>query len=105
MTNFDQKLAALEAALPDLLDAGAWLVEAVETADTLADFVEASNHWAECSAKMLHGEVAGLMFVAWPKVQVSKGEPRRALTVIDFGDRRVAIDDYAGDWDLIWTEV
>ena len=55
MTNANEKLAALEAALPDLLDGGSWMVEAVETADTLADFEAASQGWAECSAKTIRG--------------------------------------------------
>lgn len=98
MTNANEKLAALEAALPDLLDGGSWMVEAVETSDTLADFEAASQGWAECSAKTIRGTVAGMPFVAWEHVQVRKGDRRRPLAVIDLGDKRVALDDDASFW-------
>lgn len=98
MTNANEKLAALEAALPDLLDGGSWMVEAVETADTLSDFESASQGWAECSSQTIRGTVAGMPFVAWEQVQVRKGDRRRPLAVIDLGDKRVALDDDASFW-------
>ena len=68
-----------------------WMVEAVETRETIDNFVEASNSYAECTREKF-GEIAGFKFVAFAQVQVRKGMPRRALSVIDFGDLRVAID-------------
>jgi hypothetical protein len=68
-----------------------WMVKVVETHDTIKDFVDASHGWAECSS-MRTGEIAGFEFVAWESVQVAKGQPRRSLSVVDFGDVRVAMD-------------
>lgn len=70
---------------------GEWMIEAVETRETIENFVEASNSYAECSREKF-GEIAGFKFVAFAKVQVRKGQPRRQLSVIDFGDLRVALD-------------
>lgn len=75
---------------PEYMD-GEWMVEAVETRETLDDFVIASNNYAECTREKF-GEIAGFKFVAFSKVQVRKGSQRRALSVIDFGDVRYALD-------------
>lgn len=72
-------------------DGGSWMVEAVETHETLEQFQHSSNGWIECS-KDVRGEVAGLPFIGWSKMQAHKGMPRRSLSVIDFGDIRYAID-------------
>lgn len=69
-----------------------WMVESVETQETLENFIESSKVWAEKSAKMESGEIAGFKFISWNKVQVRKGEQRRSLSVIDLGDVRYAID-------------
>lgn len=69
-----------------------WMVEAVETQETLENFIESSKGWAEKSVKMESGEIAGFKFISWNKVQVRKGEQRRSLSVIDLGDARYAID-------------
>jgi hypothetical protein len=99
MTDFAIKVAAFAAATKNYLydtnycgeGVGEWLIEAVETQETLADFEAASAKWAECSS-MQRGEIAGLPFVCWAKVQARRGDQRRSIWVIDFGDRRVAID-------------
>ena len=70
---------------------GEWMVGAVETQETLADWDESKNNWAECAGRV-EGEVAGFKFLGWKKAQISKGQARRAVTVIDFGDFRVALD-------------
>jgi hypothetical protein len=88
-----ENIAKFAAATEDLYDQeyGGWLVKSVETRDTIQDFVDASHGWAECSA-MKSGEIAGFQFVAWERVQAAKGQPRRSLSVVDFGDVRVAMD-------------
>ena len=99
MTEFATKVAAFAAATNnDLYDTdycgegvGEWLVQAVETQETLADFEASSAKWAECSSTQ-SGKIAGLSFVCWAKVQARRGDQRRSMWVIDFGDRRVAID-------------
>lgn len=70
---------------------GEWMVGAVETHETIEQFIESSNKWASCT-KDKFGEIAGFKFVAWSEVQVAKGKQRRALSVIDFGDVRFALD-------------
>ena len=69
---------------------GKWLVEAVETRESLEDFVSASKNWSESSVPNA-GEIGGFKFISWEQVQVRKGEPRRALSVVDFGNVRVAL--------------
>ncbi len=71
---------------------GKWLVDAVETRESLEDFISASANWAERSSKMSRGEIAGLHFISWEMVQARKGDQRRSLSVVDFGDVRVALD-------------
>ena len=95
MTKTDA-LAAIHAATSgDLYDAayegGTWMVQAVETADTLADFEAASSGYAECSA-IAHGTIAGLPCISFERVQVRRGEAHRSLGVIDLGDVRVAVN-------------
>lgn len=88
-----QALAALAAATNSELydNEYQWMVGAVETHETLDQFVESSAKWNErTSAK--HGEIAGFKFVAWSKVQVRRGDTRQSLSVIDFGDVRFALD-------------
>lgn len=97
MTTFENKLKALSLATKgDVYDHeyknGEWMHHAVETQETLADFEEASRQYVECS-KSKHGEIAGMNFLAFEKVQVRKGDVRQALSVIDFGDRRIAINE------------
>ncbi|OQY69758.1 MAG: hypothetical protein B6D47_08515 [Rhodocyclaceae bacterium UTPRO2] len=92
----NEKLKAFAAATNnELYDAdyngGGWMIEAVETRETIGNFVEASNGYAECTREKF-GEIAGFQFVAFSKVQVRKGDQRRQLSVIDFGDLRVALN-------------
>ena len=94
--NMTEKLAAFAAATNnELFDAeyngGEWMIEAVETRETIESFVVSSNGYNECTHEKF-GEIAGLKFVAFSKVQPRKGDQRRALSVIDFGDLRIAID-------------
>lgn len=79
----------------ELLDAdwkdGEWMVEAVETRETLEQWEESSKNWNERSS-MKRGEIAGFPFIAWSNAQAIKGQPRRKMSVIDFGDVRYSID-------------
>ncbi len=90
-----QQLAAFAAATNnELFDAeyngGEWMIEAVETRETIENFVDSSNGYNSCT-KDKFGEIAGFKFVAWSEVQPRKGDQRRALSVIDFGDVRFAL--------------
>jgi hypothetical protein len=83
-----------------------WLVEAVTTAETLDDFATASRSYRERRGAWLksdtgepvRGTVAGLPALAWAQVQTHKGAQRRALSVIDLGDVRVALDEDISEW-------
>jgi hypothetical protein len=83
-----------------------WLVEVVTTAETLDDFATASRSYRERRGAWLksdtgdpvRGTVAGLPALAWAQVQVAKGAQRRALSVIDLGDVRVALDEDISEW-------
>lgn len=70
---------------------GEWMIGAVETHETIEQFVGASKNYASCTNDKF-GEIAGFKFVAWREVQPAKGKQRRALSVIDFGDVRFALD-------------
>lgn len=93
MTENLKKFAA--ATNNELFDAdykgGEWMVEAVETHETLEQWEESAKSWNERSP-MKSGEIAGFPFRAWKQVQAVKDQPRRAMSVIDFGDVRFAID-------------
>lgn len=71
-------------------EGGQWMYSAVETRETIDEFVEASHQWQECTSPKF-GEIAGMPFVAWTKVQARKGDVRDCLSVIDFGDLRIAV--------------
>ncbi len=95
MTN-SQALAAFAAATHNELfdveyNGGEWMVHAVKTAETIEQFIESSNKYASCT-KDKFGEIAGFKFVAWKEIQIAKGQQRQSLSVIDFGDFRMAID-------------
>ena len=83
-----------------------WLVEAVTTAETLEAFATASRSYRERRGAWLksdtgepvRGTLAGLPALAWAEVQVAKGAPRRALSVIDLGDVRVVLDEDISEW-------
>lgn len=70
---------------------GEWMTEAVETRETIDQFIESSKMWNERSG-VQRGEIAGFPFVTWSKIQVRKGDTRRSVSVIDFGDVRYALD-------------
>ena len=96
MNTTTQNLAAFAAATNnELFDASPcfneWMVKAVETRETIEQFIESSAKWASCTNDKF-GEIAGCKFVAWREVQVAKGKQRRALSVIDLGDFRMVID-------------
>ena len=96
MTNLEALKKFANATNNELFDAdygdGEWMVDAVETHETIGSFIESSNLWAEKSTNMESGEIAGFKFVSWNKVQVRKGDQRRSLSVIDFGDIRFALE-------------
>jgi hypothetical protein len=69
---------------------GEWMYRAVETHETLDMFLNSSKAWAEKS-KPESGIIAGLPYVCWEVMQAIKGQPRDSLSVIDFGDFRVAV--------------
>lgn len=69
---------------------GEWMTRHVETHETLDQFEESSQHWAERSS-VQRGEIAGCKFLAWAKAQAVKGQPRDAMSVVDFGDIRIAL--------------
>lgn len=73
-------------------EGGSWMCEAVQTAETLADFEAAVSNYAE-AGQAEHGELAGFPFVHFGIVQVAKGQQRRSLSVIDIGNVRFAVAD------------
>jgi len=89
-------LAAIAAATNNELfdpdyNGGEWMIEAVETRETIENFIEASNGYNSCTREK-RGEIAGFPFVAFSEIQVRKGDRRRPLSVIDLGDVRYALD-------------
>ena len=93
--NMKEKLAAFAAAVNnELFDpeykGGEWMVEAVETQETLEQFEESSKNWNERTA-MKTGEIGGFPFRAWKNVQAIKGQPRQSMSVVDLGDVRIAL--------------
>lgn len=69
---------------------GEWMVSHVETHETLADWEASSIGWQERSP-MVRGKIAGFPFLAWNRMQALKGMPRDHVSVIDFGDIRIAL--------------
>ena len=69
---------------------GEWMVEFVETHETLEQFEESSKGWNERTA-MKTGDIAGFPFRAWKTAQAVKGQPRQSMSVIDLGDVRIAL--------------
>lgn len=101
MTKTEALQALHEATGGDLYDAvwggGQWMHSATETADTLDQFVAASEQWNEVGC-VRECRVAGLRAVYFGEVQVRKGNTRRELTVIDLGDVRVAVAADVSEW-------
>ena len=71
---------------------GKWMVNAVETHETIEQFIESSNDWKEFGA-MESGEIAGFKFAYWPMVQVAAGHQRRDVSFIDLGEIRIVLND------------
>jgi hypothetical protein len=76
---------------------GMWMAPATETADTLDQFVAASESWAEVG-QVREFRIAGLRAVYFGEVQARKGDKRYYLTVIDLGGFRVAIHMDCTEW-------
>lgn len=96
MQNTQQNIAAFAAATNnELFDAdyngGTWMIHAVETSETLGQIVDSAKGWAGKSAPN-YGVIAGFPFVSYEKIQVRRGDARRSLSVVDFGDVRYALE-------------
>jgi hypothetical protein len=96
MHNAQQNIAAFAAATNnELFDAayngGTWMIDAVETAETLDQIIDSAKNWAEKSAAN-HGVIAGFPFVAYSKMQARRGDARRSLSVVDLGDVRYVLE-------------
>jgi hypothetical protein len=92
MHNAQQNIAAFAAATKnELFDAdyngGTWMIDAVETSETLDQIIDSAKGWAEKSTA-IHGVIAGFPFVAYAKMQARRGDARRSLSVVDLGDVR-----------------
>lgn len=98
--NMDKKIAVFAAATKnelydtDICEEGTpygWQVYAVETQETLDQYIEASECcWIE-STRAMPGVIAGFPFVAWHRIQVKKGQPRDSMSVVDFGNVRMVL--------------
>jgi len=75
----------------DYDEADPWMVDAVETHETIDDFIESSAKWNERTVAR-HGTIAGFRFICWNQMQAFKGDPRRQLSVIDLGEVRFALE-------------
>jgi hypothetical protein len=96
MHNAQQNIAAFAAATKnELFDAdyngGTWMIDAVETSETLDQIIESATRWAEKSPAN-HGVIAGCPFVAYAKMQARRGDARRPLSVVDLGDVRYVLE-------------
>jgi hypothetical protein len=96
MHNAQQNIAAFAAATNnELFDAeyngGEWMIDAFATGETLDQIIESSKGWAEKSAAN-HGVIAGFPFVSYSKMQARRGDARRSLSVVDFGDVRYVLE-------------
>lgn len=91
MTNSEKFAAVSKTTFGNNLFDGEWMIEAVETQETLDQFNESKKEWNEYSGRV-EGDVAGFKFLGWSSVQMKKGDARRSLTVIDFGNFRIALD-------------
>ena len=97
MNDFNEKLTAFSEATGNELydnDEGfkEWMIEAVETQETIEDFKVARADWNERGIFQAEGEIAGLPFITWTRCQAMKGQARRDVSVVDFGDRRIVLD-------------
>ena len=62
-------------------------VDVVFTRDTLENFDEAANNYAECN-KPVFGQVGGFRTLLLARARPRKGDQRRDVHVIDFGSVR-----------------
>ena len=70
---------------------GEWLYNHNETHESFDYFIEsAEKDWAWAS-KEKFSEIAGLKFMSFSKIQLTKNTPRQSLSIIDFGNVRVVI--------------
>lgn len=69
---------------------GGWECKVVATRDTLEDFIASVRGYAEWTTPKT-GTIAGLPFLAFRSVQPRSGDTRRALSVLDMGDYRLAL--------------
>ena len=70
---------------------GEWNYQHDESNDSFDDFIESSKKYWKESTKEKFGEIAGMKFLAFGRIQIKKGAPRYSFSVVDFGDCRVAI--------------
>lgn len=70
---------------------GEWMVEAVSTQESIEEFVASSRKWSLRIGEQ-RGTIGGFPFVSWKSVQLSAGRPRRAMSVVDLGDVRYAVE-------------
>ena len=70
---------------------GEWMYYTTETHETFDNFVDSSDKYWNESTKAKFGEIAGFKFLAFSEMQIKKGAPRHSLSIVDFGDIRVAI--------------
>ena len=96
MQNVQQNIAAFGAATNnELFDpdykSGKWMIDAVQTSETLDQIIDSAKCWAEKSAAN-HGVIAGFPFVSYSKMQARRGDARRSLSVVDFGDVRYVLE-------------
>lgn len=95
--SFEQKLLEFADATKsqDIYDPkyknGTWMYKAVETQETLEDFKNSSKNYQERKG-FSESEIAGMPYISWSSVKIRKGDQRQVLSVVDFGDRRIAID-------------
>jgi hypothetical protein len=96
MSNAQQNIAAFAAATNnELFDAdykgGTWMIDAVQTSETIDQIIDSAKNWAEKSTPT-HGVIAGFPFVSYSKMQARRGDARRSLSVVDFGDVRYVLE-------------
>jgi hypothetical protein len=76
---------------------GRWMVNATETTETLDDFEAAAKSYAACN-HIHRGKLAGFDFIDLGPVQVAKGQPRFAFSVIDLGEVRFSLNENLSDF-------
>jgi hypothetical protein len=102
---YNESIKKLEAEINDplVIENGEWVSEAVETSETLENWIESSRNWNE-RTPVRRGTIAGFPALAWERVQAVRGQPRRAVTVIDVGERRIVLDEHADDIKFVEAE-